>query len=180
MTSIIVPVADGCEEVEAVTIIDLLRRAGFDVTVAGLGSSGPVTCSRGVVLVPDCALAEVAGETFDLVVLPGGTGGADRLAANPAVLDLLARQHDAGRWVGAVCAAPGVLAAAGLLDGRRATAFPGTLEKRDHASTGGAVEVDGNIVTSRGPGTVMDFALELIELVGSRARRDEVAEQLKR
>lgn len=179
MTQVIVPLADGCEEIEAVTIIDLLRRAEFEVTAAGL-HAGPVTCSRGAVLVPDRELGDGAEEVCDVVALPGGTAGADRLAADARVLGLLEHQDAAGGWIGAICAAPGVLAAAGLLKGRRATAFPGALERRDHESTGAAVEIDGHIVTSRGPGTAINFALELIERAGSPARRDDVDAGLQR
>jgi len=179
MSAVLVPLADGGEELEAVTIIDLLRRAEFSVTVAGLHEDS-VVCSRGVRIVPDGPIAECTGENYDLVALPGGTPGARRLGADTRVLAMLERQHAAGGWIGAICAAPGVLALAGLLDGRRVTAFPGTLEERGLASTGAAVEIDGHIITSRGPGTAMDFALTLIEQVGSRERREAVEAGLQR
>ncbi len=173
MARVLVPLAEGCEEIEAVTVIDLLRRAGIEVVSAGL-APGPVTASRGTVLVPDTTLDAVAGEDFDLIVLPGGGPGAERLAADPRVGELLVRAARAGRAIGAICAAPRVLAAAGLLDGRRATSFPGALDGLtipglDYRED--PVVVDGRLITSRGPGTAMDFALALIEhLAGPEAR----------
>jgi len=182
MASVLVPLADGCEELEAVTIIDLLRRAGIEVLTAGL-KPGPVRASRGTVLVPDVALDQVLGRDFDMIVLPGGQPGADHLEADPRIRDLLLRQADAGRYIGAICAAPKVLASAGLLKGRRATSFPGVLDKLalvDTVLTTNTVETDGRIVTSRGPGTAMDFALDLIEKLAGPERRAEVEGPLQR
>jgi len=167
---VLVPLAPGAEELEAVTVIDLLRRAGFTVVVAGL-DDGPVQCSRGVVIVPDQPLAEVLNEDFDLIVLPGGLPGADHLRDDSRVQSLLLRQSDAGRLVGAICAAPKALASAGLLKGRRVTSYTGALDESGTPSTGAAVEVDAGVVTGRGPGVAMDFALTLIEqLAGVEAR----------
>lgn len=179
---VLVPLADGCEEIEAVTIIDILRRAEFEVVVAGLAEH-PVKASRGVTLLPDTDLDSALQSDYDLIVLPGGGGGADRLRADPRVRDALRRQHAEGRWVGAICAAPRVLAEAGLLEGKRATSFPGHLDKLpvkglDYREE--AVVRDGRIVTSRGPGTAMDFALELIQLLSDKARRDSVEAALQR
>ena len=182
MASALVPLAQGCEELEAVTVIDLLRRAGIEVISAGLGD-GPVTASRGVVLIPDIRLADILEEEFDMVVLPGGLPGADHLAADARLRRLLQRMADSGRYTAAICAAPKVLAAAGLLDGRRATAYPGILEALSAttiAIDGGAVVRDGKVITSRGPGTAMEFALELIALLAGTERRDEVARGLAR
>jgi protein deglycase len=124
-TRVLLPLAPGAEELEAVTIVDLLRRAGFTVVVAGL-EPGPVTCSRGTVILPDRPLAEVMDENFDLVVLPGGLPGADHLRDDSRVQALLRRQADAGRLVGAICAAPKALASAGLLRDRRPRPTPGS------------------------------------------------------
>jgi 4-methyl-5(b-hydroxyethyl)-thiazole monophosphate biosynthesis len=180
MPRILIPIAEGSEELEAVTMIDLLRRAEFEVTVAGL-TAGPVRASRRTVLVPDARLDEVVDERFDLVALPGGLPGAKRLAASDALAGILRRQHDEGRWLAAICAAPMVLARHGLLEGRRATSFPGALDDFDQVErVDEAVVVDGHIVTSRGPGTAMDFALELIELLGGREASERVEEGLQR
>jgi 4-methyl-5(b-hydroxyethyl)-thiazole monophosphate biosynthesis len=174
--------AQGCEELEAVTIIDLLRRAGIEVITVGLDTA-PVLASRGTKLVPDTTLDAVAEQAFDLVVLPGGQPGADHLDADPRIHALLARQADQGRWCAAICAAPLVLAHAGLLDGRRATSFPGALDVEAYPSielSEEAVVTDGKVVTSRGPGTAMDFALQLIELLVGRAQREAVEAKLVR
>ncbi|MCO6442002.1 MAG: DJ-1/PfpI family protein [Nitrococcus mobilis] len=173
MAHVLVPLAEGCEELEAVTVIDLLRRAGIDVVVAGL-AEGAVKASRGVVLVPDVTLDAVLEQDFDMIVLPGGAGGAARLEADARLGRLLRRQADTGRYIAAICAAPKVLAAAGLLAGRRATSFPGYLDQAEGVNCEmTAVVVDGRVVTSRGPGTALDFALNLIALLlGERAARE--------
>ncbi len=167
---VLVPLAPGAEELEAVTIIDLLRRAGFSVVVAGL-DGGPVECSRGTVILPDVPLADVLNDRFDLIVLPGGLPGADHLRDDSRLQAMLLRQSEAGRLLGAICAAPKALASAGLLKGRRVTAYTGALEDIGTPSTGAAVEIDAGLVTGRGPGVAMDFTLALIEqLAGSEAR----------
>jgi len=182
MTRVLVPLAQGCEELEAVTIIDLLRRAGIEVVTAGLDAA-PVQASRGTVLVPDTTLDAVVGEDFDMVALPGGLPGASNLNADERLHRLLARHAEQGHWCAAVCAAPLVLADAGLLEGRTATSFPGALDTDKHPGirlSEEPVVTDGKVVTSRGPGTAMDFALHLIELLAGRAERDTVESKLMR
>ena len=182
MARVLVPRAPGCEELEAVTIIDLLRRAGIEVVSAGL-ESGPVRASRGVILVPDTELETVVGEDFDMIVLPGGLPGADHLDGDPRIRTLLRRMADAGRYTAAICAAPRVLANVGLLDGKSATAYPGHLEKLELSQvrlSSEPVVSDGRVITSRGPGTAMDFALALIEALAGREQRDQVEAGLVR
>ncbi|HHH39086.1 MAG TPA: DJ-1/PfpI family protein [Sedimenticola sp.] len=182
MARTLVPLAPGCEELEAVTIIDLLRRAGVEVVTAGL-EPGPVTCSRGVRLLPDTTLDAVQGEHFDLVALPGGLPGADHLEQDPRIQTLLQRTADEGGYTAAICAAPKVLASAGLLAGRRATSYPGGLDRMAPPRVKGGLQPvirDGRVITSRGPGTAMDFALELIEVLVGRDKRDEVERGLVR
>ncbi|MEE4376389.1 MAG: DJ-1 family glyoxalase III [Candidatus Competibacteraceae bacterium] len=180
MPSVLVPLAQGCEELEAVTIIDLLRRAEVDVVAAGL-EAGPVTASSGVVLVPDVLLAEVLERDFDMIVLPGGLGGAQRLEADERITQLLQRMAAAGRYTTAICAAPKVLLTAGLLEGRQATAYPGALDNSVgvQVSTAAIVQ-DGQVITSRGPGTALNFTLTLIEVLCGRERRDQVEAALQR
>lgn len=182
MVRVLVPLAQGCEEMEAVTVIDLLRRAGIEVVVAGLDEQ-PVKASRGMVLLPDTVLDEVLDEDFDMIVLPGGLPGADNLDNDPRVHTLLKRLSGEGKYTAAICAAPKVLAGAGLLKSREATGFPGVLEAmalEGTRITGRPVEVDGKVVTSRGPGTAMDFALELIELMLGKEARMSVETPLQR
>ena len=177
---VLVPLAPGCEELEAVTIIDLLRRAGITVVVAGL-EDGVITASRGVRLVPDMSLDQALQQEFDMVALPGGLPGSDHLAADSRVREVLRSMNESGRYVGAVCAAPKVLAQSGLLNGKKATAYPGVLQAEHHPSiTGDAVTRDGSVITSRSAGTVMDFALELIEALAGRETRTQVESSLER
>jgi len=177
---VLVPLASGCEELEAVTIIDLLRRAGIEVVVAGL-DQGIVTASRGVRLVPDTTLDEALQQEYDMIALPGGLPGSDHLADDPRIIELLQRMNESGRFVGAVCAAPKVLARSGVLKGKTATAYPGVLQAEHHPMiSGDAVTRDGRIITSRSAGTVMDFALELIEALSGAETRVTVEASLKR
>lgn len=181
MAKVLVPLAQGCEELEAVTIIDILRRAGIDVVSAGL-TAGPVRASRGTVLLPDATLDEVQQQSFDLVVLPGGMPGSEHLRDDARVVALLQRTAAAGKRVAAICAAPMALHAAGLLEGKRATSYPGVLDQLpgSHRYSQDAVVVDGQVTTSRGPGTAMDFALALVEQLAGRARREQVEAGLER
>lgn len=180
---VLVPLAQGCEELEAVTIIDVLRRANIDVDAVGLDHQ-PVKASRGVVLVPDKSLDEALKHgDYDMVVLPGGLPGADNLADDARLCGLLKEMAASGKFVCAICASPRVLALNGLLDGKKATAYPGFINGGDFPAvtyTGGAVERDGNVITSRGPGTAMDFALELVEALTNAATRKTVEESLVR
>ena len=183
MARVLVPLAQGCEELEAVTITDLLTRAGVEVVTAGLDDR-PVKASRGMTLLPATTLERVLDESFDMMVLPGGQPGANNLNADPRIHQLLKRLNAEGRYTAAICAAPKVLADAGLLDGRRATSFPGALDGADFPRVDvqqlERVVRDDKVITSRGPGTAMDFALELIELLVDRAKRDEVEKALVR
>lgn len=180
MPKVLIPIAAGSEEIEAVTLIDILRRAKIEVIVAGL-TAEPVTMSRGVVMVPDCDLDTALKQDHDMVVLPGGLGGMENLNADARIHTLLRQMAESGKFTGAICASPKVLADAGLLKGRRATAYPGFLDSGDYPDityTGSAVECDAKILTSRGPGTAMDFALTLVETLTDRATRDEVESDL--
>ncbi len=180
MPSVLVPLAQGCEEIEAVTVIDILRRAKIDVVSAGLDPQ-PVRASRGVILLPDMTLETALRQEFDMIVLPGGQPGTNNLKADPRIASLLRRMADQGKHIAAICAAPSVLAAAGLLDDRTATAFPGALAPYPQVNQQTAsVVVDGRIITSRGPGTAIDFALTLVELLLGQARRAEVEAGLQR
>ena len=182
MARVLVPLAQGCEEIEAVTVIDLLRRAGIDVVSAGLDAQ-PVRASRGVMLIPDTNLDDALQQDYDMVVLPGGQPGSNNLDQDERIRHLLKKMAASEKFTAAICAAPKVLASAGLLAGKRATAFPGTLEKLQLADTqleATAVVQDGKVITSRGPGTAMDFALALIENLMGTAKRNSVEAELQR
>jgi protein deglycase len=182
MPKVLVPLAQGCEELEAVTIIDLLRRAKIDVTTAGLDKQ-TVTASRGVNLVPDTDLDSALKQEYDMIVLPGGLPGADHLDNDPRIKTLLQKMAADQKYTTAICAAPKVLANAGVLDGKKATSYPGFLDDLDLPNTKiskEAVVVDGKVITSRGPGTAMDFALTLIETLLGKQKRDEVEAGLVR
>lgn len=170
MIKALVPLADGVEEMEAVIVVDILRRAGVDAITAATGASREVTASRGVRLVADRLLADVEADACAALVLPGGAGGAKRLAADERVLGLIRSFVADGKVVAAVCAAPLALQAAGVLNGRRFTCHPAV---RDHVAAGkaedGRVVEDGALITSQGPGTSMEFALAIARrLVGAK------------
>ncbi len=182
MATVLVPLAQGCEELEAVTIIDLLRRAGIEVITASLDEK-PVRASRGTVLLADAVLDEVLDRNFDMMVLPGGLPGADHLNEDRRIHQLIEKMTRANHYVGAICAAPKVLARAGILKGKKATSYPGAIPKTDMEGIlyqEQAVVQDGMVFTSRGPGTAMDFALTLIETLAGREKRDEVEKALLR
>jgi len=182
LASVLVPLAQGCEELEAVTIIDLLVRAGVEVVTAGL-EGGPVTASRGVVLLPQMTLEQALERDYDMVVLPGGMPGATNLENDLRLRELLRTMAANGKFTAAICAAPRALASAGVLSGKRATSYPGHLDKMDLPDVEyrqEAVVQDGKVITSRGPGTAMDFALHLVEQLVGREKRDEVEAALLR
>ena len=174
----LVILAPGAEEMETVIPVDVMRRAGIRVTLAGLEGPDPVTCSRGVILVPDKGLEEAKGEgPYDLVACPGGSGGAKALAASPAVREILAAQDKEGRIVAAICAGPLALEAAGVIRGRAFTCHPAAREDLQGAGgwTARPVVRDGNLVTSQGPGTAFAWALTLVEVLLGREAAEKVA-----
>lgn len=182
MKRVLIPLAEGCEELEAVTLIDLLRRAQLDVVTAALGNT-TVECSRGTKLLADCTIDEVMDEVFDLIVLPGGLPGADNLNKDPRIHRLLSEMIQKEQLVAAICAAPRVLVSNDAITEKHITAYPGSLEGFDTKGftvTDTAVVVDGNVITSKGPGTAMDLALTLIEKLLNAETRIEVEQPLQR
>ncbi|XP_010535047.1 PREDICTED: LOW QUALITY PROTEIN: protein DJ-1 homolog B-like [Tarenaya hassleriana] len=174
---ILVPIADGSEEMEAVAIVDLLRRAKAKVVMAAVGDSLEVVASRKVKLVADVLLDDAERLTYDLIVLPGGLGGAQAFASCEKLVNMLKKQAESNKPYGAICASPAlVLEPHGLLKGKKATAFPAMCEKlSDKSHIEHRVVVDGNLVTSRGPGTSMEFALAIIEKFFGREKGLEIA-----
>jgi len=176
---VLVAIADGIEEIEAVCIIDVLRRAGASVTVASVGEL-QITASRGVRLVADQPIVDCVDVTYDMVVLPGGMPGAEHLRDSEALEIILERQRQGGRYYGAICASPAVvLQHHGLLGQEPATCHPNFvqfLENRDSAES--RVVVAGNCVTSRGPGTALEFALKLVELLYGEKTSKEISQAM--
>ena len=172
----LVPIADGTEEIEAVCIIDVLRRAGVAVTVASVNRL-QITASRGVKLVADRLIADCVDESYDAVVLPGGMPGAAHLRDSVPLGEILKRQDRSGRIFGAICAAPAVvLQHGGLLKNRHATAHPGFFDQLDpEYAVATRVVVDGKCITGRGPGTAIEFALKLVSLLFDEEKAREVA-----
>jgi len=180
--NVLVPLAQGCEELEAVTITDLLTRAGMNVVTVGLDAQ-PVKASRGMVLLPDTTIDTVLDKPFDLMVLPGGLPGADHLQQDDRVQQKLKSMALEKKTIAAICAAPKALASAGLLNGKKATSYPGSLDAsqiKDIKYSEESVVIDSNIITSRGPGTAMDFALTLIEVLLGKEQREAVEAPLMR
>jgi len=171
---VLIPLAQGCEELEAVTLIDLLRRADITVITASLTEQRQIKASRGVQLVADLALEDIMFDDFDMVVLPGGQPGTDHLNDDPRIHAILKRLVQADKAIAAICAAPLVLANAGLLEGKSATSYPGVLKADEWPNISlknDAVVIDGKVLTSKGPGTAIDFALAIIEYLTSKATR---------
>lgn len=172
----LVLLADGFEEIEAVTVIDVLRRGGISVTAASIAGS-TVRGARGISLVADAEFEKQNLADYEAVVLPGGMPGAASLRDSLPVREALKRFARDGKIVAAICAAPIALEAAGLLAGRRATSYPGH-EIPSAVYEEARVVVDGRLVTSRGPGTAMEFSLKLVELLAGAEAKDKVARAL--
>jgi 4-methyl-5(b-hydroxyethyl)-thiazole monophosphate biosynthesis len=172
--NVVVLLATGFEELEAVTIVDVLRRAGISVLLAGIAPP-PIEGGHGIKVVPDLSIDDVT--TYDALVLPGGSPGYVNLERDQRVLKLIRAAYDAGKYVGAICAAPHVLGVAGIMKGATATCYPGI-------EIAGAQRVEervvryGTIITSQGPGTAIDFAIDLVEVLTNKENAQEVRKAL--
>jgi len=169
MASILLPLAEGFEEVEAVSLIDVLRRGGVEVRVAhmdGEDDTNLVLGANGITVQADTSIANVIAEDFDMILLPGGWGGTYILAENKKVQSLLKEFKAKEKLVGAMCAAPFALKSAGVL-GDNYTCYPGAKDEIDHAGyrEDQQVVTDGNVITSRGPGTALCFGLAILKRV---------------
>ncbi len=174
----LIPIADGTEEIEAATLIDVLRRADIDVTVASCSNDLHITASRGVKLVADKTIADCKETPFDAIVLPGGMPGAEHLRDCVTLIDLLRTQQAAGRLYAAICAAPAVVFVPhGLLAGKKATCYPSMQDQLPEPADGRVV-VDGNCITSQGPATAMEFAVELIRRLSGDDKANKIAAAL--
>lgn len=174
--TVLVPIANGTEEIEAVCMIDTLRRAGAQVTVASVDEL-QITASRGVNIVADTLIADCADNTYDLIALPGGMPGAEHLRDSAVLTKLLHRQKAEGHLLAAICASPAVvLHHHRLVDGLRVTCHPSMMDRLDpDKRSEERVIVDGICITSRGPGTALEFAIKLIEALFDAEKALKVA-----
>jgi len=176
MARVLVPLADGIEMIEALSVVDVFRRAAVQVDIAAVGSELQVTSSHKVKVTADCLLADCTANEYDLIVLPGGIPGAENLQKSEILKDMLQKQQSANKYYGAICAAPAlVLEHHGLLEGKKATCHPGFAAKlTSQENTGERVVADGNCVTARGAGVSIEFGLELLEVLLGAEKRKEV------
>ena len=172
----LVPIADGSEDIESVTIIDVLRRAGVDVTVASVMPEQrlQIIAARGTRIVADAHIDQCRDKTFDLIALPGGMPGANHLRDSAVLIEMLRQQKASGRCYSAICASPAVVFATHNLETDiRTTCHPGFTEQLHHFANQRTV-VDGNCVTSQGPGTALEFSLTLVEILLGKEKRAQV------
>jgi 4-methyl-5(b-hydroxyethyl)-thiazole monophosphate biosynthesis len=173
---VMVPLAQGFEEIEAFTVVDVLRRAGIQVDTVGIVGS-VIEGSHGIKVMADKRLSQVDAEDYDALILPGGNPGYINLGKSSQLLSMLKSFNSKNKLIGAICAAPLILARQGLLDNRRATIYPG-LEKELSYPRDSRVVVDGNIITSQAPGTAMEFALKIVEKLLGIEKAQKLREEL--
>ncbi len=179
MAKTLLLIADGSEEMEAVITIDVLRRAGWTVTVASIGPNITVSASRMVRLQADTCLGSLDASTYDLLVLPGGKTGTDIFCASQKVIETLQNFDAAQKRIAAICAAPLALDAAGILRDRSYTCYPGvetSIQTGRHCKD--IVVHDQNLITSQGPGTTFDFALKIVEVCENKKAADVLRRQM--
>lgn len=180
MKKIGVFLADGFEEIEGLAVVDILRRAGVEVRTIGIGGRRQVAGSHGIHVVADAVYEDVELGQLDGIVLPGGMPGTTHLKEHPGVVEAVREFARAGKLTAAICAAPSVLGHAGVLQGRRATCYPGVEGAMAGAvACGEAVVVDGNIITSRGMGTAIPFALALTAYLVGEEKAQEIGESIQ-
>jgi 4-methyl-5(b-hydroxyethyl)-thiazole monophosphate biosynthesis len=178
MPRALIPLADGFEEIEAMTVVDVLRRAEFKVVLAGL-HGGPVESVRKVTVIPDATIDAMKSDDFDMIILPGGQPGTTNLSADVRVIRLLKEFNRGDKLIGAICAATTLLSQADLIRGKRVTAYPDYRDKLPGAQyVESAVVIDGKIITSQGPGTAMEFALAIVSRYAGRHTADEIADKM--
>ncbi|XP_047975461.1 protein DJ-1 homolog C isoform X2 [Salvia hispanica] len=175
---VLIPIANGCEEIEVVTVVDILRRAKANVVVASVEKSLQVVASSGTKIMADKAISAAADSVHDLIILPGGTLGVERLQRSRIVKKMLKEQQLSGRILGAICSSPTILQKQGLLMGKKATAHPSVMSMLDDAVSGVRVVIDGKVITGRGLATATDFGLAIVGKLFGSARARSVAEGL--
>jgi protein deglycase len=179
MKKVYIHFADGFEEIEALTPVDVLRRGGCYVTMVSVTGNKQVKSSRGVTIIADKLFEEVNYAEADMLVLPGGMPGSKNLDEHKGLQSKILEANRNGKWVTAICAAPMVLGHLGILKGKTATCYPGNEPDLIGATcTGKAVEIDGNIITSKGAGTALKFSLALLEALEGKQKADDVKEKM--
>lgn len=174
MKRILIPLAPGFEEIEALAVVDILRRAGVEVIMAGT-VGGPIEGRNKIRVLADVSLDSVKGQDFDMVVLPGGAIGTENLKKDTRIKEIVERLYKKGRFVTAICAAPTVLSAIGITAGKTVTSHPSVrniLQKEKVSND--RVVMDGNLITSQGPGTAIEFAFKLVEVLVGKEKVGEV------
>jgi len=178
MSNVLIPLADGFEEIEALVVVDILRRAEITVVIAGI-TPGIITSARNLAITPDTTLDKVKPDDFDMIVLPGGQPGTDNLNADPLLHAIIRKFNESGKLIGAICAAPIILAADNLLDGKRVTSYPTYSNKLGDCFYDDLPTVlDGNILTSQGPGTAAAFALEIVKLLSGEQTAELISKKM--
>lgn len=174
MKKVLIPLAPGFEEVEALTPADILRRAGAEVTLAGT-VEGMITGRNLIRVMPDTVMDKVHAKDYDMIILPGGAQGTENLKKNAAVKKAVEELMELGRFVTAICAAPTVLSLIGVTEGRAVTSHPSVRDQlKAREISDERVAVDGTIITSQGPGTAMEFAFALVEALFGKTKAVEV------
>jgi 4-methyl-5(b-hydroxyethyl)-thiazole monophosphate biosynthesis len=175
MKKVFIHLADGFEEIEAITPVDILRRAGCEVTMVSVTGKREVTSTRGLAVQSDRLFEDMDYSQADVILFPGGQPGSDNLTKHEGLKKVIFEFHRQGKMIAAICAAPMVLANAGILEGKRVTCFPGTESRlKGTICTGNAVEIDGNIITGKAAGAAMKFSLALAEQLISKSKADEL------
>jgi 4-methyl-5(b-hydroxyethyl)-thiazole monophosphate biosynthesis len=173
---VMIPLAEGFEEIEAMTVIDVLRRAGFQVDTIGIVGS-VILSAHGIRVMVDKRLNEIAPDQYDAIILPGGSPGYINLGRSSKLIEIIKKFNGQNKLIAAICGAPSILAKEGLLDNKKATIYPGN-EKLLAYPRDGPVVVDGNIITSQGPGTSMDFALKIVEKLSGPNEAEKLRKEL--
>ena len=167
--------ADGCEEIEGLTVVDLVRRAGIEIEMISVSGEKTVTGSHKIAFQTDVSKADADFASYDGIVLPGGMPGTTHLMEDDTVNRVIKEFATSGKLVAAICAAPSVLGNAGLLEGKKATCYPGVESKLTGADfVTDPVAKDGNIITSRGLGTAIDFAAEIVAYLNGKIVADKL------
>lgn len=179
MEKIAVHLAEGFEEIEAISTIDVLRRAGFDVITVSVTDAATVTGAHNIPVIADDVFENIDYSLVDMIVLPGGMPGAKNLNSHSGLKKQILQFNETGKPLGAICAAPLVFGQAGILKGKKVTCYPGFEDYLEGAEiTGSSTEVAGNIVTGRGAGVAIDFALKIVEQLKGKKAAEELAEKM--